>query len=218
MIKSRKPSSTERKAGILTSLVFLNFEANTRGVLLMAKGDECRISNCKNIITYKGKVCGKHKWRWAKYRSYDLPGYRGVPNILEVNKLPKGIVKICEIHGNLKDEDTYKRYYKGKISTYYCKLCILSLNIKNKFKGLKGLDCYNKLLEKQNGLCAICFKQNTTKRNGKIKRFAIDHDHVTNKVRALLCAFCNALIGYAQDNIEILESAVKYLKKHKDKT
>lgn len=181
----------------------------------MSKGSKCRISNCQNIITYKGNICGTHKWRWSKYRSYDLPSYSGNPNYLVKENLPYGIVKKCAFHGLLTLEDTYQRLYKGKISSYYCKKCILGLNIKNKYKGLKGIECYDELLAKQNGICAICHQKNNTTRNGKIKRFAIDHDHLTLKTRELLCSFCNSILGYAKDSIELLESAIKYLEKHK---
>lgn len=182
--------------------------------MLMAKNEKCRISNCKNIITYKGTICGTHKWRMNKYNSYDLPSYQGEPNTYVENKLPEGIVKNCEIHGNLNSTEVYNRYYKGHISSQYCKKCMLSLNIKNKYKGMNNLEDYDDMLAKQNNCCAICKDQNTTTRNGKIKRFAIDHCHGTEKVRGLLCSFCNAILGYAKDDISILESAIKYLKSH----
>ncbi len=181
---------------------------------MMAKGENCKITNCKNIITHKGTVCGTHKWRMSKFNSYDLPGYTGEPNFYEEIKLPEGVVKICEIHGNLTAEEVYNRYYKNNISSRYCKKCILGSNIKRKYEGMNSLKCYENLLKQQNGSCAICFKQNTTTRNGIIKRFAIDHDHQSLKVRGLLCTFCNSLIGYATDDISILESAISYLKKH----
>jgi len=180
----------------------------------MAKGTKCRISNCKNIITYKGNVCGTHKWRWTKYRSYDLPTHTGQANTF-VDKLPEGIVKDCPVHGHLTSEETYHRYYKGHVSTYYCKICMLSRNIKLKYKGLESVECYDELLKKQNGVCAICHQKNNTTRNGKIKRFAIDHNHVTLETRELLCSFCNSILGYARDSIEILLSAIAYLEKHK---
>lgn len=183
----------------------------------MAKNDICIISNCKNKITYKGKICGTHKWRFKKYKSYDLPNYKGEPNQPITKNLPKNIVKICPIHGELKIENCYLRYYKQKISTYYCKACTLSSNIKRKYKGLKGLECYDQLLKKQNNVCDICKMPNLTKRNGKIKRLAIDHAHDKyGKVRGLLCQFCNHGLGVFRDSIEILESAIEYLKKHQD--
>jgi hypothetical protein len=66
---------------------------------------------------------------------------------------------------------------------------------------------YKGLFNKQENKCAICgceFNKNN-------KGF-VDHSHVTNKVRGLLCTKCNTLLGMANDNIEILEKAIKYLK------
>lgn len=183
----------------------------------MAKGDTCLISNCKNKITHKGTICGKHKWRKKKFNSYDLPNHQGQANYKIDKKLPENIVKICTKHRELKIDECYLRYYKGAISSYYCKKCLLSLNIKNKYKGMKGIECYDDLLKEQNGVCAICKKGNLTKRNGKIKRLAIDHAHDKyEKVRGLLCQFCNHGLGVFRDSIEILESAIAYLKKHQD--
>jgi hypothetical protein len=58
-------------------------------------------------------------------------------------------------------------------------------------------------LEQQN-LCAIC----------KIEPAEhIDHNHITNEVRQLLCNNCNSLLGMAKENIDILRSAVDYILK-----
>ena len=73
---------------------------------------------------------------------------------------------------------------------------------------------YNELFESQKGVCAICQKPETQKHNDKIKRLHIDHDHVTGKIRALLCSECNTGIGKFKDNIEILHKAISYLEKH----
>lgn len=62
---------------------------------------------------------------------------------------------------------------------------------------------YNKLVEQQMGLCAIC--------GDKMVEPHLDHDHVTNKIRGFLCQSCNLMIGHSKDNIKILESAVRYL-------
>ncbi len=71
--------------------------------------------------------------------------------------------------------------------------------------GIK-LEEYNRLLEKQGGVCAICKKQCSTK-----TRLSIDHDHITGKVRGLLCRRCNAGLGAFSDKIEELKLAIKYL-------
>jgi hypothetical protein len=40
----------------------------------------------------------------------------------------------------------------------------------------------------------------------------LDHDHLTGKVRGLLCARCNALLGYAGDSVDLLRRAITYLR------
>lgn len=67
----------------------------------------------------------------------------------------------------------------------------------------------------QNGLCATCQKPEFEERNGKVKALAVDHDHKTGEIRDLLCASCNKVLGVVDDNIQLLESMIRYLKKHK---
>lgn len=74
---------------------------------------------------------------------------------------------------------------------------------------------YESKLASQNGVCAICGRPETGTRHGKVKALAVDHDHATNEVRDLLCGKCNPMIGYAEDNIEILQNAINYLRRHK---
>jgi hypothetical protein len=64
---------------------------------------------------------------------------------------------------------------------------------------------YDKLYVDQNGCCAICGKW--------FDILVIDHDHEKNMVRGLLCKNCNPGIGHFFDNINILEKAIKYIKK-----
>ena len=64
--------------------------------------------------------------------------------------------------------------------------------------------------KKQNIKCAIC----GTEFNEKNKGF-VDHSHITNEVRGLLCSKCNSLLGMANDDIEILKKAIEYLKDKK---
>ena len=73
---------------------------------------------------------------------------------------------------------------------------------------------YFEILEKQIGLCAICGSDSPGRRGSK--NFAVDHDHTTKGVRGLLCHPCNVMLGLAKDNIEILETAIKYLKDYKE--
>lgn len=70
---------------------------------------------------------------------------------------------------------------------------------------------YDEMEAEQNGLCAICYQ---TERQKNKEKLSVDHDHETNAVRGLLCHSCNLAIGQFEDNIERLESAIEYLKKH----
>ncbi len=73
------------------------------------------------------------------------------------------------------------------------------------------LDDYNKMLKEQGGVCAVCGGPPS----GRWKhRFHVDHDHVTGKVRGLVCFHCNAMMGNAHDGPAILEAGAAYLRKH----
>ena len=69
---------------------------------------------------------------------------------------------------------------------------------------------YYKILDSQNSVCAICKKKEMTT---KKKMLGIDHNHNTGKIRGLLCSKCNSLLGFSNDNINILNNAKKYLKR-----
>lgn len=85
----------------------------------------------------------------------------------------------------------------------------------NRLKRLYGMTIqdYYSLLEMQNNVCAICFKQETILDNkqGIIRRLAVDHCHETGKIRGLLCYRCNIGLGKFRHSIQILENATKYL-------
>lgn len=181
----------------------------------MAKGETCVITNCCNIITVgrKGRICGTHQWRKRKYGSWDLPNHVGEPNYQTFPELPDGIVKICDVHGDLISSQVYCRYYKGHISSRYCKQCTIEKNVYKKFNGMTAHE-HSEMLIKQKNVCAICLNPESVMRNGYIKKLAIDHCHENGKIRGLLCQFCNAGIGYFKDNPELLQSAIIYLKQY----
>jgi hypothetical protein len=71
------------------------------------------------------------------------------------------------------------------------------------------LEDYNRILKSQDGKCAIC---NQLPKDGK--KLHVDHDHISNKMRQLLCNDCNAVLGFAQDSTDVLMRAIDYLIKH----
>lgn len=74
---------------------------------------------------------------------------------------------------------------------------------------------YDRMMEDQDGRCAICDgKQDINKKTGEPRRLGVDHCHATHKIRGLLCVSCNRGLGYFDDKIERLKSAIAYLEKH----
>jgi len=70
------------------------------------------------------------------------------------------------------------------------------------------------MLTHQEGKCAICRCPETQTRGGKVKNLAVDHCHVTGKVRALLCGRCNLLLGNFRENLLLVESFEEYISWH----
>lgn len=73
--------------------------------------------------------------------------------------------------------------------------------------GITSAD-YNEMFDEQEGCCAIC----GTHQSEMGKRLMVDHDHKTGRVRSLLCHHCNALLGFARDDVNALEAAIRYLR------
>lgn len=66
----------------------------------------------------------------------------------------------------------------------------------------------------QHGKCYICripMKRPTKGQGQSLDVVAVDHDHKTGEVRALLCNKCNKGLGHFNDNPVTLMSAIRYL-------
>lgn len=70
-------------------------------------------------------------------------------------------------------------------------------------------DQFDALKLAQGGGCAICFK--VVEASGR--HLSVDHDHVTGKVRGILCRACNVGIGHMLDQPHLLRRAADYLEK-----
>lgn len=73
------------------------------------------------------------------------------------------------------------------------------------------LNEYNSILHLQKSQCKICNIDLDTVTN---KNVAVDHCHITQQVRGILCKSCNTMLGFAKDSTEILENAINYLKQN----
>lgn len=77
------------------------------------------------------------------------------------------------------------------------------------------VEIFNVQLETQEGKCAICKKALTFEDKITGSRACADHLHTKPpKPRGILCTNCNLGIGNLQENYEIMEAAIAYVKKH----
>jgi hypothetical protein len=124
---------------------------------------------------------------------------------------------ICHVCEEIKPLSAF--YKSNHVNTGYintCKNCKKLNDKNNKLKYSYGIDLdkYNELLQQQNGRCAICKIEFTTHKF----QIVVDHNHSTNQVKGLLCHTCNRGLGLLKDNIQVLYSAIRYLKRVQNKS
>jgi hypothetical protein len=151
---------------------------------------ECTKDGCSEPVKAKG-LCKTHYQRLlrhghTRYRNRKTP--------------PKPcMIETCDNH----------LYAKGLCHAHY---------IKQRKWQSSGIDAarYQEMLHDQGGVCAVCAQPERApdKASGKIRDLAIDHDHDTGVVRALLCSNCNRALGLFGDNPGLIDAAKAYLAKH----
>ncbi len=138
------------------------------------------------------------------------------------------ICRVCREEKNLVDEFYLSRKNPGLASSYSyeCKVCTIkrtsnynknnSNSVRSQYlKRNYGLtfEEFDVMLSNQDNACAICGTNKPSKNRGRTRRFHVDHDHKTGKVRGLLCKSCNLALGEIGDNIHTLKSMIEYLEK-----
>lgn len=75
-----------------------------------------------------------------------------------------------------------------------------------------GIDTeqYNQMLIEQNHRCKICNRHKSEFKHA----LAVDHCHVTGKVRGILCPNCNTGVGKFKDDSSLLAKAYLYIQEH----
>lgn len=149
-----------------------------------------------------GEYLGKHELKSKDGNPFNLKW----ENILRT----KPGYKFCN---KCREEKTLVEFPKNKKrpneAASTCKECVKPWRANSSRKrALKKfgltIDEYERNLERQDGVCAIC------KRVEVDKRLAVDHCHETGKVRGLLCMRCNTAIGNL-NTVQLLEAAKEYV-------
>ena len=101
-------------------------------------------------------------------------------------------------------------YIRNGITRSDCKECIKTKNFLRRRRNLVDDKTFFKMIDEQDNKCKICNRELDSER----KSF-VDHCHITNMVRGILCPSCNSGLGIFGDNVQSLENAVIYLKESK---
>lgn len=160
------------------------------------------------ITTSKAKVffIGKNMEKDVDFAKIEL---------LDVAKTGKSYkYKICNVCHVLKeyykDFDINQTDAKGRKTTRpTCKECRKAID------GIPIKASEKKRMEKIRPVkfftCPICKKSSIPYITANL---VIDHNHDTGNAREWICDSCNTGLGRFKDNIELLQDAIKYLKKH----
>lgn len=103
-----------------------------------------------------------------------------------------------------KNKEKLKKYKHKYYRTPKGKMVLVKGSLKFNYNITLGE--YDRMLELQNGVCAIC------KLPQLYKRLAVDHDHKSGKIRGLLCNSCNILLGCVERKPNLISDITKYLK------
>lgn len=130
----------------------------------------------KNGLGARCKGCSRKASKERIRNGYKAPGRKAT--LHKYNNSKKGMAT----------QRRYRRTQKGQA---------LSRRAKLKYYYNLTIDDYNIMLKQQDGRCAICrVHQPKLKR-----RFDIDHNHETGKIRGLLCNHCNQYLGLYENTL-----------------
>ncbi len=114
--------------------------------------------------------------------------------------------KLCRLCGTFfKPKSPSELYCTDK-----CKDIVHTNNYLQRNYGIT-LEDYNTMYEEQGGVCKVCGDVGFTMAKHHKVKLVVDHNHKTGEVRGLLCHNCNRGLGLFQDDLSILQKAIKYL-------
>lgn len=134
--------------------------------------------------------------------------------VIDVRKTGDGFSKkICNVCHKLKKTKEFAKNQNAinnrSVRRPSCKDC----RIKMEGAGVSRADRIKWLKEKpinEPFICPICKKRTIA---GVTSKIVLEHDHRTGKPGGWICDSCNTGLGRFKDDIELLKSAIEFLKK-----
>lgn len=172
--------------------------------------EPCVVDGCTQTRRY-GPLCMGHYTQRRKRR--DLAPLRRFTDPTARDEAGNKQCRRCERWLEVAGFSTNKARPDGVSA--YCRRCERDKSLIHKY-GIT-VDQHEAMLQEQGGGCAVC---GGPTKDGR--EFFVDHDHKCcpgqrtcgTCVRGLLCGDCNLGIGYFDDQIDKLLSAIEYLRKH----
>ena len=114
-------------------------------------------------------------------------------------------------------KNNWTKNNKDKVKQHKANLSLETIK-KHRLKSSYNLSIedFYAMYEESNKSCSICNKPLEIHTQNKSIMACVDHDHVTGKVRGILCNGCNRGIGFLQDSPTLLNKAAEYLFKYKE--
>jgi hypothetical protein len=143
-------------------------------------------------------------------KSCKICGETNIKKLCKHKDCKEGVSNICNkcrlvLRKQTSDYNTYrKNMYKYK---YKYKDYKRNHDLKTKYN-ISSED-YDRILKQQDYKCAICGIGNDVYK----RRFAVDHNHITGKIRGLLCSNCNTSLGKLKEDKTIITNLLHYLEK-----
>jgi hypothetical protein len=157
---------------------------------------KCDITYIIDMFPVRDKLTGRrHSWCSQCLKTYKAARWKANKETMKLYKK--------EWYEKNKEEQKAKcrlRYHAGD------KVHHAEIVWKNKLIREFGItqDQYDLMLNEQQGVCKICGQKDN-------RRLAVDHYHVSGRIRGLLCRHCNTAIGLFDDNPLLLRKAADYL-------
>jgi hypothetical protein len=169
---------------------------------------QCAVDDCARRIWARG-YCPTHYRRWSRHGD--------INHIVQPKWVPP---KQCS-----KPECDEKVFARGKCQQHYLRDYDAQRPPRPEQQRKTGrryilrqygmtVEDYDAMVAEQGDRCAICRGEHMGHNGHPNYSWSVDHDHVTGKVRGLLCRNCNVGLGFFKDELELVESALDYLRKH----